>query len=188
MLELAGDTSNNEVPKLSRYYAIAMNSSANATSAISAGIICNANATKFVFSVSHHRRDCMLPGNHEEYHIVVFLNSPTSVPTVDDENGLRIFSHEYSACLRDHGVAKSPKVHPDFLSTMGSLAVELNEDCDFFYSEVVPRETNRIVVLSPKEAFRFENHLVDSADTESISSIANEFVKSVQLALVYVFA
>jgi len=158
MLELAVNDSRNDMPKLSRYYAVAMESSENARSAISAG-------------------------NQDEYHVVVFLNNPTS-PASTDESGMRIFSDEYTACLHHHGAALSPRVHPEFLSTLGSLAVELHEDCNMFHSEVVPRETNRVVVISPKETFRFENRHDDKIDSKAD---AKTFAKSTQLAIVYMY-
>jgi hypothetical protein len=117
-------------------------------------------------------------GEQDEYHIVVFLNSETPPA---GEAGMRIFTSEFTACLRHHGVSKAPKIHRNFLSAMGSLAVEADEDCDEFYSEIVPRESNRIVVLSPKETFRFESYIDTPQPKRS-------FVKSTQLALVYVFA
>lgn len=123
---------------------------------------------------------CISLGDEGEYHIVVFLNN--HFPSEDNDSGLRMFTDEYTQCLRDHGVTKSPKIHPEFLSTLGSLGVEIPWDCQDFHSEVVPRETNRIVVLSPKETFRFENRV--GADEER----SDEFAESTQLALVFVFA
>ena len=127
-----------------------------------------------------------MPGEQDEYHIVVFLNN--EAPSAQNyTGGIRIFTNEFTACLRHRGVSKSPKIHRDFLSAMGSLAVEeAAEDCQEFYSEVVPRETNRIVVLSPKETFRFEND-VDAPMTAGQED-ERSFVKATQLALVYVFA
>jgi len=67
---------------------------------------------------------------------------------------------------------------------MGSLALdEVVMNCDEFYSEVVPRQSNRVVVLSPKETFRFENYV----DTPPSGEKNKSFFKSTQLALVYVF-
>lgn len=132
-------------------------------------------------------------GEQDEYHIIVFLNDETPSSETEsrtDKGGVRIFTNEFTACLHHHGVSKSPNVHRDFLSAMGSLEVGevVEEDCNDFYSEVVPRESNRLIVLSPKETFRFEN-FVDSFSREH-SRIQNNksFVKSAQLALVYVFA
>ena len=103
------------------------------------------------------------------------------------ESGVRIFTSEFTECLRLHGVSKSPKIHPDFLSTLGSLAVDVDLYCGDYYSELVRRESNRIIVLSPKEAFRFEN-IVHESMKHSAADKSHDFATSTQLALVYVLS
>ena len=121
----------------------------------------------------------MFQGRSEEYSIVVFLNDNDRLPVVN--SGVRIFTEEYTTCMFHNGITQSSKIHPDFLSSMGSLNVD-SSACSGFYSEVVSREKNRIIVISPEETFQFENRV-----NSPVTSQMNGFIETTHLALVYVY-
>lgn len=99
------------------------------------------------------------------------------------EDGLRIFDDFAAGRLYSQGVSIYPSAHSDFFSKSGDLLIDMAARCNMTNSELVPRKTNRLVLLQPKRPFYFT---VPSPSTKEVKKSAreDEFESKTMLALV----
>ena len=98
------------------------------------------------------------------------------------EDGLRIFDDFAAGRLYSQGISVYPSAHSDFFSKSGDLLIDMVARCNVTNSELVPRKTNRLVLLQPKRPFYFS---VPSADlVPSAAPNADEFESRTMIALV----
>mmetsp|Transcript_25503 Transcript_25503/g.37637 ORF Transcript_25503/g.37637 Transcript_25503/m.37637 type:complete len:1617 (-) Transcript_25503:131-4981(-) len=144
---------------LKKYYAVALDGSAEGVSSLSMG-------------------------EPEDIHVIVWLNGETS-DAIDDSqdnehDGLVVLSVDYTACLQNHGMRVNERTHPDFASRMGSLNAGLTKFCPLHSSETIPQKSNRVTILAPGRS-----HLFKSVGSYSQDG---SFDENIILALVYVFS
>lgn len=81
---------------------------------------------------------------------------PTAKHPLSDSDGIRIFDGVSASRLFSQGVSVYPSVHSDFLSKSGNLDIQINERCDVIeHSALVPRLTNRMVIIKSRMPFVF---------------------------------
>lgn len=89
------------------------------------------------------------------------MNSKASIVDHDNtqdggtqpDDGLQVFGQTAGHNLSQYGIAAVSIIHPDFLSQRGSVAVNLDGACAAWESEVVPRKSNRMIVVGPKQPY-----------------------------------
>lgn len=100
------------------------------------------------------------------------------------EDGLRIFDDFAAGRLYSQGVSVYPSAHSDFFSKSGDLAIDMMARCNVTNSELVPRKTNRLVLLQPKKPFYFT--VPQGGAQPSRNQREDEFESRTMIALVVV--
>ncbi len=122
--------------------------------------------------------------------MIVWLNGPTADMQDSEEavidGGLLLFPEPFMECLRHTGISISPRVHPDFLSSMGNLNVNYSKLCPNSMSYVVPRRANRAVIVPSGIGFSF--FTFENPESKP-SSLPKEltFDADILNAMVYIF-
>ena len=70
-------------------------------------------------------------------------------------DGIRIHDLQTERCLRARGLAVNPAVHPEFLTFGDRYQLNVTSLCGQGTSELVPRHSNRMVVIRPHQPFSF---------------------------------
>ena len=126
--------------------------------------------------------------------LVLFLNK-NSRPIGDEEDGadgLRILDPVSSRCLHSKGITDHPSVHPDLLTFGGRYNFNVTSVCQQGTSELVPRRTNRIVVIGSGRSFSFSTVAAQKEKLENENSDDEEsnydFESDTMLAVVITLA
>jgi hypothetical protein len=81
------------------------------------------------------------------------------------KDGLTIFDTSTAECLHSKAVRTYPKTHPDFLSFNGNVNLNISALCKRGFSELIPREDNRIIIIGPRTPFHFStSYLINDRD------------------------
>ena len=73
-------------------------------------------------------------------------------------DGIRIHDLQTERCLTAKGLAVNPAVHPEFLTFGDRYQLNVTSLCAQGTSELVPRHSNRMVVIRPRQPFSFSTH------------------------------
>jgi hypothetical protein len=129
-----------------------------------------------------------VPAKFEEP--VVDENDETSV--VDNLDGLKIFDKSSVLTLKSQGIADYTTIHDIFLSSSGSLTVDMTSKCRHCQPEVIPRLANRVVIMSDSMVYAFQTHVSSVQEFQKKRQAQNKRSKdrlniyeSSALALVY---
>lgn len=146
---------------------------------------------------------CNLPdlfgvvGAAGEFTAVVWLNGKL----VDDDqeqrgqgdhdgDGLHVFPEVFMECLKHAGVSVTSLIHPDYMSSMGTLNVNYENLCSSVLVDSstaihnIPQRDNRVVVIPPNIGFSFFTTPRDDQNTEDEDE---DFETSNLFALVFTF-
>lgn len=93
-------------------------------------------------------------GSDKEIAVVVWLNPANPAADLDSSSdGLVLYDRYTADRLFANGVARYPNVHPEFLSSKGSLNVNVTRRYPNAAVEVIPRVYNRMVLIAPGRPF-----------------------------------
>ena len=123
-----------------------------------------------------------------EVTVVLWLD-PYAVPASDEtrSDGLLIFDTSAAGCLFSQGISAYPSAHPDFLSVAGNMTINVAARCPQSTSELVPRRSNRMVIIGPRRPFVFsapppsELLGINAEDVDFVSSTSLAFVVTLSL-------
>ena len=93
-------------------------------------------------------------GSDEEVTLLIWLN-PSNPPVESDEvdDGLILYDKFTADRLMSQSATMDPTVHPDFLSMKGSLDINMTAKFPNAAVEIIPRMSNRVVMIAPKRPF-----------------------------------
>lgn len=119
----------------------------------------NFGSSAISYGIKYKIKDNLI-GKRNQFSLILFLNGKelTGVEEEDsklNEVGLQIFHKDFVDCLFETGVAENPKVHPDFMSSMGTLNINVQLICPDYISEIIPQRNNRMIIVPPERAFAF---------------------------------
>jgi hypothetical protein len=122
--------------------------------------------------------------NKDELSVVLWM-SPLTVDDNENEDdssdGILIFDEFAAAKLYSDGVSVYPSVHPDFLSKSGDLNIDIMNRCHGSTYELVPRKTNRLVVVKARKPFVFKT--AKHAKSRNFHSFTESYMTAVIVIL-----
>lgn len=73
----------------------------------------------------------------------------------DNEDGLRVCGDYAANKLFSEGISIYPSVHTEYLSKSNDLSIDLFTRCNITTSELIPRKSNRLVVVRAGRPYVF---------------------------------
>ena len=70
-----------------------------------------------------------------------------------NQDGLRIFDKNAPNILKAQGIGFYPSIHEEFLSSVGSLSIDMSVRCSNCDSDLIPRSSNRLIILGEMRPF-----------------------------------
>ena len=110
---------------------------------------------------------------------------------VNSSDGIRIHDLQTERCLRAKGLAVNPAVHPEFLTFGDRYQLNVTSLCAQGTSELVPRHSNRMVVIRPHQPFSFSTSASRGGSGSSASLETGEekrgggFERDTMIALIF---
>jgi hypothetical protein len=106
----------------------------------------------------------------------------------ENMDGIKIFDRSAIDVLKSQGADKYKQVHDHFYSATGSLSFDMRSQCRFCQSELIPRLSNRMVIVANDMPYTFQTDAASVQEFAKTNASPLGFYQSTALALVITFS